>query len=76
MNHFAILIQLLRDRKQVLVDIQKQIKLDSKIVSLLLSSSFCFACYGAIMEAFRSRVDSNFYTEVIRALSPMMGAMM
>lgn len=52
MNHFAILIQLLRNRKQVLVDIQKQIKLDSKIVSLLLASSFCFACYGAIMGAY------------------------
>lgn len=68
MNHFAILIQLLRNRKQVLVDIQKQIKLDSKIASLILSSSCCFACYGAIMGAYSGSLQIASSTVKLPAL--------
>ncbi|MGC1306449.1 MAG: hypothetical protein WA885_04410 [Phormidesmis sp.] len=48
-NHFAVLIRLLRDRSQFLDEVRNQIKLDSKIASLLVASSFFFAVYGAII---------------------------
>lgn len=51
MNHFAVLITLLRDRKTFLDEIRQGIKIDRKIVSLLISSSAFFAVYGAIIGA-------------------------
>mgnify|MGYP001794565867 CR=1 FL=1 len=49
MKHFAVLIQLLRDRKQFLEDIRRDIKLERKIFSLLVVSCIFFAVYGAII---------------------------
>ncbi|NJO42879.1 MAG: actin-binding WH2 domain-containing protein [Cyanobacteria bacterium CRU_2_1] len=49
MKHFAILITLLRDRKNFLEDIRKNVRVESKIVALLISSSIFFAVYGAII---------------------------
>ena len=49
MNHFSLLMQFLRDRNQFINDIRQGIKLNKKIVSLLISSSLFFALYGAIM---------------------------
>jgi hypothetical protein len=51
MKHFAVLIRLLRDRKQFLEDIRQDIKLERKTVSLLTSSCLFFAFYGAIIGA-------------------------
>ncbi len=52
MNHFSVLIRLLRDRRQFLEDVRKGVKLETKIVSLLIASSFFFAIYGAILGAY------------------------
>lgn len=49
MKHFAVLIALLRDRKSFLDEIRRDIRVESKIVSLLVSSSLLFAIYGAII---------------------------
>ena len=49
MKHFSLLMQFLRDRNQFVDDIRQGIKLNKKIVSLLISSSLFFALYGAIM---------------------------
>lgn len=49
MRHFAVLISLLRDRQNFIEEIRKNIKIESKIVSLLISSSLFFAIYGAII---------------------------
>lgn len=49
MKHFAVLIALLRDRQTFLEEIRKNNKIESKIVSLLISSSVFFAIYGAII---------------------------
>jgi hypothetical protein len=49
MKHFAVLIALLRDRKIFLTEIRKDYKLESKIISLIISSSLFFAIYGAII---------------------------
>ncbi|NEQ53397.1 MAG: actin-binding WH2 domain-containing protein, partial [Leptolyngbya sp. SIO3F4] len=49
MKHFAVLIQLLRDRNQFLEDIRKDFKLERKIFSLLVVSSIFFGVYGAII---------------------------
>ncbi|MCA1994902.1 MAG: actin-binding WH2 domain-containing protein [Coleofasciculus sp. S288] len=49
MNHFSILMHFLRDREKFLEEISKGIRLEHKIVALLLSSSFFFAIYGAII---------------------------
>lgn len=49
MRHFAVLIALLRDRQNFIEEIRKNIKIESKIVSLLISSSLFFAIYGAII---------------------------
>ncbi|NEQ30175.1 MAG: actin-binding WH2 domain-containing protein [Leptolyngbya sp. SIO4C5] len=51
MNHFAVLIRLLRDRATVLEEIRQDIKLERKIVSLLISSAVFLAVYGAIIGA-------------------------
>ncbi|MBD1900956.1 MULTISPECIES: actin-binding WH2 domain-containing protein [Cyanophyceae] len=52
MNHFAILMYFLRDRQKFLEEISKGIRLENKIVSLLISSSAFFALYGAIIGSF------------------------
>ena len=52
MTHFSVLLQLLRDRKTFLEDVRTSTKLESKIVSLLIASSFFFAIYGAILGAY------------------------
>ncbi|GAB4385271.1 MAG: hypothetical protein Kow00121_50010 [Elainellaceae cyanobacterium] len=49
MRHFAVLIALLRDRQVFLEEIRKNYRIESKIVSLLISSSVFFAIYGAII---------------------------
>lgn len=49
MRHFAVLIALLRDRQNFVEEIRKNVKIESKIVSLLISSSLFFAIYGAII---------------------------
>ena len=52
MNHFAILMYFLRDRQKFLEEINKGIRIENKIVSLLISSSVFFALYGAIIGSF------------------------
>lgn len=49
MNHFALLMDFLRDRQSFLQDVSKQIRLDHKIVSLLITSSAFLALYGGII---------------------------
>jgi len=49
MNHFSVLIDLLRDRNNFLDEIRHGAKLESKIFALLISSSIFFAIYGAII---------------------------
>lgn len=51
MKHFAVLIQLLRDRKNFLEDIRQDIKLETKVLSLLVSSCAFLAVYGGIIGA-------------------------
>jgi hypothetical protein len=53
-NHFAVLISLLRDRKAFLQEIRQGERLQSKIISLLVCSSVCFALYGTILGLFHS----------------------
>ncbi len=52
MNHFSSLIRLLRDRPQFLEEVRTKVKLESKIASLLVSSSLFFAIYGGIIGAY------------------------
>jgi hypothetical protein len=52
MNYFAVLMIFLRDRTAFLEEIHQQKKLQTKIISLLISSSVFFAIYGAIMGAY------------------------
>ncbi|MGQ4646614.1 actin-binding WH2 domain-containing protein [Lyngbya aestuarii] len=52
MKHFTLLMQFLRDRQKFLLDLDKEIKLDKKIFSLLISSCVFFAIYGAIIGSF------------------------
>jgi hypothetical protein len=52
MNHFAVMMSFLRDRQQFLQDIYKEVKLENKIVSLLICSSVFLALYGAIIGSF------------------------
>ena len=51
MNYFAVLITLLRDRKNFLEDIRQDIKIGSKVLSLLIASTLFLAIYGAIIGA-------------------------
>ncbi|MEO1387309.1 MAG: actin-binding WH2 domain-containing protein [Cyanobacteria bacterium J06634_6] len=52
LNHFAVLIRLLRDRKTFLDEVRSETKLDRKISSLLIASSSFFAVYGGIVGAY------------------------
>lgn len=54
MNHFATLIDLLRDRATFLEEVRNSVKLESKILSLIVASSLFFAIYGAIIGASNS----------------------
>ncbi|MGG6294132.1 hypothetical protein ACQ4M4_06890 [Leptolyngbya sp. AN02str] len=49
MNHFAVLLTLLRDRPNFLEDIRRNVKVERKSVSLLATSCIFFAIYGAII---------------------------
>ena len=51
MNYFAVLITLLRDRKNFLEDIRQDTKLESKILSLLIASTLFLTIYGGIIGA-------------------------
>ncbi|MBF2066774.1 MAG: actin-binding WH2 domain-containing protein [Calothrix sp. C42_A2020_038] len=48
-QHFSVLLSLLRDRQSFLEEIKKSIRLQSKVTSLFVSSSIFFAIYGAII---------------------------
>lgn len=52
MNYFSVLVTLLRDRKEFIDEVRQEIRLNSKITSLLISSSLLFAIYGAVIGAF------------------------
>lgn len=54
MNHFAILINFLRNRVQFLKEINEGIRLETKIFSLLICSSIFLAIYGAIIGSSQS----------------------
>ncbi len=47
MAHLPVLIRVLRQRRHFLAEVRSHAKLESKIMSLLTISSFCFAAYGA-----------------------------
>jgi len=51
MNHFASLMSFLRDRKTFLTEVEKEIGLDRKIVSLLVCSASFIALYGLVIGA-------------------------
>jgi hypothetical protein len=53
-KHFGVLISLLRDRQSFLEEIRQEVRLQSKISALFVSSSICFAIYGAIIGASHS----------------------
>ncbi len=52
MNYFSVLVTLLRDRKEFVEEVRQGTRLNSKITSLLISSSILFAIYGAVIGAF------------------------
>lgn len=52
MNHFSVLLRLLRDRKKFLDEVRNNIKLESKMASLLVASSLFLSAYGAILGAY------------------------
>jgi hypothetical protein len=49
MNHFALMMDFLRDRQRFLEEVYKGIKIEHKIVSLLICSSTFLALYGGII---------------------------
>jgi uncharacterized membrane protein len=53
-QQLGILVSLLRDRQGFLEEISQGIRLQSKISALFVSSSICFAIYGAIIGASHS----------------------
>jgi uncharacterized membrane protein len=53
-QHFGILISLLRDRQGFLEEISQEVRLQSKMISLFVTSSIFFAIYGAIIGASHS----------------------
>ena len=54
MNHLSTLIQLLRHREKFWLDISKEVRLENKIVGLLICNSVFFAIYGAIIGSFHN----------------------
>lgn len=63
MNYFSVVTYLLRERQQFLAEIRAGIKLKTKIVSLLVTSSAFFAIYGAIIGA-----SSSWYQSLVSAI--------
>lgn len=53
-KQFGVLVSLLRDRQGFLEEIRQEVRLQSKISALFVSSSICFAIYGAIIGASHS----------------------
>jgi len=53
-KHFGVLLSLLRDRQNFLEEIRQEIRLESKISSLFVTSSIFFAIYGVIIGASHS----------------------
>ncbi|MBW4489829.1 MAG: actin-binding WH2 domain-containing protein [Trichocoleus desertorum ATA4-8-CV12] len=51
-GYFGILMQLLRDRPGFMEEINRGIKLERKIIALLVSSSILFTVYGAVIGSF------------------------
>ncbi|MEO1620199.1 MAG: actin-binding WH2 domain-containing protein [Cyanobacteria bacterium J06632_3] len=51
-NHFSVLIGLLRDRRSFLEEVRSEFKLETKLSSLLVASTFFFAVYGGIIGAY------------------------
>ena len=49
MNHFNVVMTLLRERQQFLEEIKTGVKLKSKLIGLLVSSTVFFGIYGAII---------------------------
>ena len=54
MKYFSIVMDLLRERQQFLEDLRQGVRLQSKILGLLISSCVFFAIYGAIIGAANS----------------------
>ncbi|MTJ48850.1 actin-binding WH2 domain-containing protein [Dolichospermum sp. UHCC 0259] len=53
-KHFGVLLSLLRDRQNFLEEIRQEVRLESKISSLFVTSSIFFAIYGVIIGASHS----------------------
>ncbi|MBK1988692.1 actin-binding WH2 domain-containing protein [Sphaerospermopsis aphanizomenoides BCCUSP55] len=53
-KYFAVLIELLRERQVFLEEIRQGVRLQSKIISLLVCSSLFIAMYGGIIGAYHS----------------------
>lgn len=53
-NYFAVLISLLRDRSTFLEEIRQGVRLEHKIIALLVCSSLFFGIYGAIIGLYHS----------------------
>ncbi|BAZ54332.1 hypothetical protein NIES4103_70170 (plasmid) [Nostoc sp. NIES-4103] len=53
-QHFGVLLSLLRDRQGFLEEIRQEVRLQKKISSLFVSSSIFFAIYGGIIGASHS----------------------
>ena len=53
-TYFTVLIGLLRDRQSFLEEIRQKVRLQTKSIALLVSSSIFFAIYGAIIGASHS----------------------
>ncbi|MGK7902809.1 MAG: actin-binding WH2 domain-containing protein [Hormoscilla sp.] len=62
-KHFAVVMYLLRERQQFLQEIRQGIKLKTKFLGLLISSSTFFAIYGLIMGA-----SSSWYQALVSAI--------
>ncbi|NEO85900.1 MAG: actin-binding WH2 domain-containing protein [Spirulina sp. SIO3F2] len=57
MNHFAVLMQFLRDRPQFFADVQQEKYLNQTALSLLVCSSGFFALYGMILGSFSGGIQ-------------------
>ncbi|MEB3217456.1 MAG: actin-binding WH2 domain-containing protein [Nostocales cyanobacterium 94392] len=53
-KYFVVLTNLLRERQGFLEEIREKVRLQNKIISLLVCSSLFFAIYGAIIGAYHS----------------------
>ncbi|NET68415.1 MAG: actin-binding WH2 domain-containing protein [Moorea sp. SIO1G6] len=52
MNHFTIVMEFLRNRQRFLKEVDQGIRIDIKIISLLIASSAFFGIYGGIIGSF------------------------